>query len=147
MSAPDLSNPIRDALLANVAITSELTPYLNSYPIFTRRPSPDDTPFPVVMVSQDISVIDQDGINDYRPLIRRDVAVYHRNDDASHYRLAVQIALRVWRMFNERRRSLIVPDWDVVDVTAEAPIAISNEAGTITGRIVQLRVLVAKATA
>ncbi len=144
MSAPDITIPVRDALLAAVAVTSLLPAYLGSYPVFTRRPVPADTPYPCLLVSQDIVLNDRDGINDYRPFILRDIAVYHTNEAAANYRLTMQIALAVWRTFNERRYSITVPDWDVVDVTALAPVSFDVEASKIAGRVVQLQVLVAR---
>lgn len=145
MSAPDLTIPIRDALLAATAVTSLLPAYLDSFPIFTRRPVPADTPYPCIVVSQDITITDQDGVNDYRPFITRDISVYHSNENAANYRLAQTIALAVWRVFNERRHSITVPDWGVANITALTPIEVNVEAVKITGRVVQLQVLMAKA--
>lgn len=145
MSAPDLTVPIRNALLANPLVTDRLPAYLGGFPIFTRRPVPADSPYPNIIVSQDITLGDQDGVNDYRPDILRDVAVYHTSEDPEHDHEIDAIALAVWRMFNRQRYVLSVVDWDVASIRAATPIPF--EIGDILARVVQLQILVAQRVA
>lgn len=142
--APDLTQSIRDALIASAEITAQLPAYLGSFPIFTRRPIPDDSPLPCIIVSQDIGLGEEDGIRDFRPIIHRDVAVYHSNELPANYRLTDTIAQAVRRLFNRQRFSLTLPaGWTLTDVQAEVPIAVEVEQDKITGRVVQLSIRVA----
>jgi hypothetical protein len=145
MSAPDLTIPIRDALLAATTVTALLPTYLGAPPIFTRRPVPGDAPYPNIVISKDITLTDQDGVNDYRPNILRDIAVYHSNEDPANYRLVDTIALAVWRLFHRQRPSLTVTGWGVVDIQAAVPVVVEADGSKITGRVVQLMILVARA--
>jgi hypothetical protein len=142
--APDLTQSIRDALIADAEITGQLPAYLGSFPIFTRRPVPNDVPLPLVIVSQDISLGEEDGIRDFRPIIHRDVAVYHSNELPANYRQVDVIAQSVRRLFNRQRFSLTLPTgWTLTDIQAEVPIAVEVEEDKITGRVVQLSIRVA----
>lgn len=143
MSAPDLTEPIRDALIANAAITSQLPVYLDSFPIFTRRPVPVGAPYPCIVISKDIGVTDEDGISDTRSIIVRDIAVYNTNEPAAAYHAVDPIALEVRRMFH-RQSPLVVPDWSVTLITATGPIDVRLEQDKLTGRVIQLTVRVAR---
>ena len=143
MSAPDLTVPIRSALLGDADVISALPAYLGSYPIFTRRPVPVDAPFPCIVISQDITLNEQDGIGDYRSEIQRDVAVYHTNELPANGEVIDAIAQAVRRTFHRRRNSLTVSGWSVVSVQASVPIDASSDSDQRVGVVVQLVVLVA----
>lgn len=139
----DLSIPLRTAIIGSATITAMLPAYNDSFPVFTRRPTPPDAPYPMIVVSQDITLGDEDGINFYAPLIRRDVAVYHSNELPENYRLADDIGYAVRDLFHRRRHVFTVDDWDVVRVLAAVPIPVELPQLQVTGRIVQLSVLLA----
>lgn len=144
--APDLTIPIYNAILGNAAITANLPTYLGSFPIFTRRPIPADNPppFPLIIVSQDITLSEDDGIRDFRPIIVRDIAVYHSNELPANYRLADVIAQSVRRLFHRNRLSIVPPPgWSVTDIQAELPVAIELDQNQTTARVVQLNIRVA----
>lgn len=143
MSAPDLSEPLRAALLASSAITSQLPSYLGSFPIFTRRPVPEGAPYPCIVISQDISVNDEDGIYDFRPALLRDIAIYHLNEPAENYRVVDALARDVRTLFH-RQQPLTVPGWSVTDIRCTGPTDSRVEADKLTGRIVQVTVRAAK---
>lgn len=143
MSAPDLTLAIRDAIVAETAVTSLLSAYLGSFPVFTRRPVPDDTPYPCIVISKNISLSEEDGLNDFRPVIARDVAVYNRNEPAANYHDIDAIASAIRDMFH-RQQPLTVPDWSVTLILASGPIDFRLEQEKLTGRVVQLMIRVAQ---
>lgn len=140
----DLAAPIRAALLGDASIISGLPAYAGGYPIFTRRPAPADAPYPMIMVSPDISVTDQDGVNFLEPLVERDVAVYGQNDTAAHYRAVESMAYAVRALFHRRWRSLVVPEWKVVQVVARGPIPAPTDDDQTVGRLVTLTITLAQ---
>ncbi|MDO8614621.1 MAG: hypothetical protein Q7T33_02655 [Dehalococcoidia bacterium] len=140
----DLAAPIRAALLADSAITSKMQAYLGSFPIFTRRPVPTAAPYPVVVVSPDVTVAQSDGVSDQRPAPIRDVAIYGRNDTPASYRDVEAIAYAVRALFHRRRGAIIVPGWGVVDITAAGPRAAPVDDEQTVGRVVELTVQLAR---
>jgi hypothetical protein len=79
----DLTQPIRDGLLAEPLIASALPNYgSNGKTIFTRRPVPSDAPYPMIVISPDVTVTDQDGIDHEKSVVIRDIAVYGKNEPA-----------------------------------------------------------------
>lgn len=139
----DLSAPIRAALVGEPAVTSELTAYANSVPIFTRVPVPDDAPYPMVVVSSGFQVGDGDGLNDEQPQLVRDVLVYGRND-ADSYRKVERIAFAIRDLFHRHRGSITVSGWDVVSVVATGPAPAPVDDEQTVGRRVELTVRLAR---
>jgi hypothetical protein len=140
----DLSVPIRDAIVAETAITDELPAYLGSLPVFTRVPVPDDAPYPLIVVAAQFQGAMDDGINDQRPAIVRDVIVYGKNDTAANYRQVEAIAFAVRDLFHSQREAIIVPDWGVIDITAMAPAVAPVDDEQTVGRRVELTVRLAR---
>ena len=143
MSAPDLTEPIRTALLADADVIANLPAYRGTYPIFTIRPVPADTPYPCIVVSQDIALSDEDGVNDYRPSVQRDIAVYHSNETPVNRHTVDTIAQAVRRTFHRQRNSLTVSGWGVVRVQASVPTRVPLDSDQLFGCVVQLLVLLA----
>lgn len=149
---PDLAAPIRAALVGETDITDLLPAYLGSYPVFTRRPVPDDAPYPMIVVSPDIgdTVTQQaggssgDGVRDFRPALERDVVVYGKNEPAQNYRDVETIARAVRALFHRARTSISVSGWAVVQVTATAPRAAPTDDEQTVGRVVTLTVQLAR---
>lgn len=128
MSMVNLSEPLRTALISSGAITSLLVPYKNSYPIFTRRPVPDDAPDIGIIISSDIITDEQDGINDFRPIITRDIIIYGPNDiPADKYRRVEQLSFEVRNLFHNKSDVITVPGWTVVLITVNGPLPIYRE--------------------
>lgn len=146
----DLSEPLRTALLDDATITAQLPAYAGSKTVFTRRPVPDNAEYPMIIVSADVGIVDEDGIDDQRPVITRDVAVFGRNDVAESYRQVEDIGFLVRDLFHRRRDSIVVPGWNVIDVRAAGPFSVSGGRveesvhSQTNGRIVTLTVRLAK---
>lgn len=143
MSAPDLTEAIRDAIVAETTVTDLLAAYLGSFPVFTRRPTPDSTPYPCIVISKNISVNDEDGLKDYRSIIVRDIAVYGVNEPASKYHELDDIANAIRTMFH-RQQPLTVAGWAVVSILATGPNDVRLEQDKLSGRVVQLTIRVAQ---
>jgi hypothetical protein len=143
----DLSAPIRAALVGRSAITTELTAYKGSYPVFTRVPVPDDAPTLVLVVSSGFQAGEEDGLNDHRPLLLRDVLVYGlRSTDPSQdeYRAVERIAFEVRELFHRRRTAIVVPGWSVADIIADGPAPAPVDDEQTVGRRVSLTVKLAR---
>lgn len=144
MSA-DLAQPIRAMIVGASSITSLLPAYLGGFPVFTRRPAPDDAPYPMIMVSPDVAASSEDAINDQRPVIERDVAVYGKNTTADEYRETEAVARAVHALFQEAARSaLSVPGWHVIDFSARWPTPAPTDDEQTVGRVVPLTIRLAK---
>lgn len=127
MSFVDLSEPLRDAIISNSGITSLLESYKGSYPVFTRRPVPDDAPDIAIIISQDVSGVDNDGINFFRPVITRDIMVYGTNELASNFRKVQQIARKIHDLFHHKPTIIDVYDHKVVNITAVGPLSVPQD--------------------
>lgn len=143
MSA-DLAEPIRDALVASSAITALLATYAGEPAVFTRQPVPGDATYPLIVISPDVDVLDEDGLSDDRPIITRSVIVYSSNQNPTSGRLANQIAFLVYSLLHRQWRALTVADWKVVDIIANGPVILTGADQTI-GREIPLTVKLAKA--
>lgn len=136
----DLAAPIRVALLADASITSLLPVYLGSRTVFTRRPAPTDAPYPMILVSPDISVSDADGINDLRPVAERDVSIYGENDTAAKYRDVETLARAVRTLFHRQRHALSVGGWSVSQIVVRGPRPAPVDDMQTVGRVVTLTI-------
>lgn len=144
MSA-DLAVPLRTALLSNSQITALLSAYQGSFPIFTRRPAPSDAVFPIIMVSPDIAITDQDGISDSRPIQTRDIIVYGSNERPQNYRNIETLAHLIRRQFHRQRNSITVTDWHVITITASGPTPAPTDDDQTIARAVSLNIQLAQA--
>ena len=143
MSA-DLAAPLRAALVGAGSVIALLPTYAGSYPVFTRRPAPVDAPFPMILVSPDISLTDGDGIDDQRPVVERDIAVYGENDTAEKYRDVEALAYAVRDLFHRQRGAITVTGWGVVQIIARGPHPAPVDDNQTVGRLVALTIELAK---
>lgn len=140
----DLTEPIRNAIIGETGITSLLQAYQNGWPVFTRRPIPEDAPSIVIIVSPDITVDGiEDGVSDDRPIIVRDISVYGPNDTAASYRKVELICSRLRTLFHARRTAITVPSWAVVQITVNGPQPAPVDDEENVGRLVSLNVQLA----
>jgi len=142
---PDLSAPIRTAIVGSAEITALLEAYRGSYPVFTRKPIPEDAPSIVVLVSQNITSAAEDGINDLRPVITRTVTVTGSNP--TDWRTVDQIARLIARHFHRKRLSITVTGWDVIDVRASLQGGAATDLDQNVSMVVTLAIRLAAAAA
>ena len=140
----NLAAPIREAIVADSGVVAEVASYKGSYAVFTRRPVPDDANYPMIVISPDVSSTNEDGVNDERPILVRDVVVYGRNDNALSYRTVETIAYAVRDLFHRQRKAITVDDWSVVDVRTSGPRQAPVDDEQTFGLLVELTVRLAR---
>lgn len=142
MSA-DLSEPLRTAIVNNPAVTGLLPTYLDTFPVFTRRPAMNEAPYPMIMISQDVTHGNEDGVNDFRPVITRQIMVYGRDNNLGNVRTVNQLSYILQAMFHRQRDVLDVDNWAVVDIIADGPTEAPIIDDQISGQQVQLQIRLA----
>lgn len=140
----DLAPALRSAILAYAPIASQLAAYENSKAVFTRRPTPDDVDFPLIVVSEDIAIGNTDGVNDLRPVVIRDVSVYGSNADPAQYRVVEQIGYSLRTLFHRHPEVIVLTGWKVVSVVATGPRPAPVDYEQDVGRRVELSIQLAR---
>jgi hypothetical protein len=145
VSQADLAIPILQALQGNSAITSMLPTYMGKPTIFTRRPVPPNAPYPMIVVSADISRNNNmDGLSDQRPVVTRDLIVYGSNDTDTNYRTVELIAYAVFDQFHRNHTSITPPDtWIIWDIVGLGPTPAPVDDDQHVARVVPLEVYLA----
>ena len=143
MSTADLAEPLRSAIIADGSIAALLPSFAGSLTVFTRRPVPHNAPYPMIVISSDILVTDDDGVNDFRPEAMRYITAFSANDTPAHYRLADTLAYLVRDLFHRNRNAITVSGWHVVDIQAAGPEQAPSDDQT-EGRIITLAIRLAK---
>lgn len=139
----NLAAPIRNAIVANTTITALLQAFQGSFPVFTRVPTPSDSPYPLIVITPDVAISDEDGISDLRPVVVRDVAVYGLNDTAEQYRDVETIGYELRDMFH-REKALTVPGYHVIDIRVTGPRVAPADTENEVGRMVELTIRLSK---
>jgi hypothetical protein len=138
----DITQPIREGLMADAGIVTALPVYGgNGRTIFSRRPVPSDAPYPMIVISPDVSISDFDGINDERSIVIRDIAVYGKNEPAAAYRQVEDMAYAVRHLFHSRLDTLILTgEYHLIDIRASGPRPAPTDDQQTVGRLVELTV-------
>lgn len=134
----DLAPAIRTALIAESTITGLITERLGEPAVFTRRPVPDDAELPYIVVSEDVSITDADGLTSDRPVVVRDVLIYGNQPD--DYRKIEQLGYLVRELFHREKESIDPADYHVVEITTAGPRAAPTSDDEIVGRVVTLTI-------
>lgn len=139
----DLGPAIREALIDEVPISSELATYEGAPAVFTRRPVPADAEYPMVVVNE-IAVGDEDGLKSDRPLCMYDVAFYGLNaapgSPEDQLRIVQAIAILARKLFHRQRWALQVGGFHVIDIRASGPVPAPVDDDKEVGRVVSLTV-------
>lgn len=136
----DLAIPLRLAVLENPAVAGILSLYLGVPAIFTKRPVPSQADYPLVAISPDVSISDQDFLVSRNPIVQRDVTVYGQQRDPETYRAVETVGYELREMFHRRKRSIVVPGYRVVDITATGPIPGPVDDEKLVARVVSLTI-------
>ena len=147
MTVPDLAAPIRTALIGASGVTDELSAYKGSFPVFTKIPVPDDAPVKIVLVSSGLTIGENDGLTDERPVVGRDVMFYGRRStdpNQDEYRAVERMAFASHALFHRQRLSITVSGWSVVDITASGPAPAPVDDEQTVGRMISLTISLAK---
>lgn len=144
MSVGDLSIPLRTAILGTSEITALLPTFMNSKTVFTRRPVPDNATYPMIVISPNISVRDEGGIDNEQPMIVRDIAAYGLNDESSNYRDVETLADLIHTLFHNQRNAITIAGWHVVRIVATGPMPAPADDEKHVGRVVSLQIRLAR---
>lgn len=147
----NLAQPLRDAVLGLTEVTDLLGTYAGEPSVFTRRPVPGEGTFPMIVISPDIAVTDQDALVSFRPVVMRDLAVYGQTiretselGQQDDYRSIETIAYALRDAFHRRREMLFVDDHHVIDIVASGPIPAPTGDDRLLGRVVTLTIRLSK---
>lgn len=136
---PDAILSIRDLIVAESAITGLLSSYLGSPAVFTRVPVPDAATYPMITISRNIVQVNEDGIDNYRPVMAYEIAAHARNDlPPTSYRDVGTLGSLIRALFH-RRRNITIPDWAIIDQRCTGPTDLSP-VDQITTRTVTLTI-------
>lgn len=141
-SYPDLSIPIRNALINGRGITDNLSTFKGVEAVFTSRPTPSGADYPMIVVGPDLSPRDEGGLNDQQLVIMRDVGVYGQNagEDKTQYRVVEATARLVRDLFHRKPNALKVPGWKVLQIWTTGPIEGPVSDDKFVSRIVALTI-------
>lgn len=140
----NLSQGLRDLILADPAITALLSPYNGSFAVFTRRPVPEDAKFPMIVISTDVTVNNEDGISYHGPVAVRDIMVYGLNENATQYRDIETLGYALRELFHRTTTPIPVDGYHVIDVQASGPRIAPADNDNEIGRMVELTIRMAK---
>lgn len=140
MSDLDLSQPLRDAIMGEVAITAILDEWNGEPSVHTRRPLPADVKSTkCIAISPNVAMTDQDALNSERPVIVRDIIAYGKQP--ADYREVEQLGFFIRALFHRRKWSINPPEgYGVIDIQANGPFpAPTDDDGTVA-RLVSLTI-------
>lgn len=138
----NLAEPLRAALMAAQPISSALGQWQGEAAVFTRRPVPGDAPSRFIIVNPDAAITNDDALNNLRPIIQRDIAVY--GDQPADYRAVEAVGYAMQELFHRNRLSIIVPGYRVVGIVVSGPFPAPADDITQVGRMVSLSVSLEK---
>lgn len=138
----DVGPALRAAVIANAAISSELSQWQGEPAVFTRLPIPEDATFPCVVIPFDASTLDQDALVSRRTVIMRDIMVYGNiaapgtSDDDT--RIVDDIARELRTMFHRNKAALVNTSYHVIDIVVNGPRPAPVDDDKTVGRMVTL---------
>ena len=91
-----------------------------------------------------LRILEQDGIDDFRPIQTRDVTVYGQNDTAAHYRTVESLAYAIRNLFHSQRQSITVTGWGVIQINCQGPIPAPTDDDQMVARMVSLQIQLGK---
>lgn len=135
----DLAADIRTAIVADLTITGLLS---SATAVFTRRPVKDDAVRPLIVVSEDISITDADGLISNRPIVIRDILIY--GNQPTDFRDVETLGYLIRDLFHRQKDAITSTTHDVLDIRAAGPRAAPTSDDEVVGRVVSLTFLLRK---
>ena len=134
----DLAPALRDALIDAPTIYPSLASWQGEPAVHTRRPVPPDSGYPMIVVSPDVAITDEDGLNSDRPVVVRDILIY--GQQPAHYRTVESLGYAVRGLFHRARNSLSPAGYHVIDVRAQGPFPAPTDDENTVARAVSLTI-------
>lgn len=135
----NLAADIRTAIVADLTITGLLS---SATAVFTRRPVKDDAVRPLIVVSEDISITDADGLISNRPIVIRDILIY--GNQPTDFRDVETLGYLIRDLFHRQKEAITSTTHDVLDIRATGPRAAPTSDDEVVGRVVSLTFLLRK---
>ncbi len=132
-----ISDDIRTALLADASITALLGTWNGAPAVFTRRPPPNNAPYPQIIVNP-VDVNDMDALVSRRSIVEMDIAIYGQK--SSDTRSVENLGLLVRSLFHRQRFSITPSGVSVVQIVCRGPLVGPTDDTNLLVRIVILRV-------
>lgn len=126
------------ALLGNSSITDLLGSWNSNSSLFTRRPVPVDSAYPMIIVNPPYAIVDDDGLVSRRSNIFVDVAVYGEKDE--QYRDVDTIAFLIRNQFHRERTSISVSGYHIYEIVTTGPVPAPADDEEYIGRVVTLSI-------
>ena len=146
----DLAAPLRTAILASATLTDPLSAYENEPAVFTRRPIPGDATYPLIWISPNAAAGAQNFLNSRKPTVIRDIGVSGEQGAPGHpddqYRTVEKLAFELWDYFDDKKDVITVPGFNVIRLTAAAPIVGPTDDDRHLTRIVSLTIRLSETT-
>lgn len=121
----DLRPVLREYLLRDAEFSNRLSNYLDSKALFTRTPVPNDSSFPLGVISPILSDLQNDFVScGGRRTLSMDVFVYSNNESAESYRNVEAAGLRLVKLLHRiPRYELTLPSgFSLIQTTAVGPL-------------------------
>ena len=139
----DITAAVRQAIIDDTVIADLLASYRNSPAVFTRRPVPEDAPYPLAVSDHDVSIRDRDWLDTQKPVITRNIYFY--GEQRGHYRDVQTMALRARELFHRNPSALCIDGYHTIEITVtgpfDAPVADDQNTGRAISLTVQLQEL------
>lgn len=138
MSAPvlEILAPVRTAIIAHSTIITKLGSYNGSPSVHTRRPVPQDAGYPLIVVGPIVARGNEDGVNDFRPVVVLDIVTY--GEQPSHHRDVDEVAELLYQLLHRQRTAITVSSYSVVDLSCSGPVPAPVDDESRVGRRVTL---------
>jgi hypothetical protein len=139
-AAPPLEilKPLRTAIVNASDIVGLLGFYKDAPSVHTKRPLPVEAQFPAVAIGPLVTRNEADGINDFRPRVVIDIAVYGEQD--KQYRDVETCAELIHSLFHRQRHAITVTNYSVTQIIAQGPYPAPVDDDSRVGRRVTLSI-------
>lgn len=134
----NLGKTIRQAILDDQDIVALLGSWQGIASVHTRRPAPSEAGFPLIIISSDISITDEDGLRSDRPIIVKDIICY--GPQPLSYREVEEVGWLLRILFHKKRHLLSLESWHIVDISVSGPFVAPTDSETFCARGVTLTV-------
>lgn len=138
----DLASHIRTFLLSDATFSNYIANYLNSKAIFTERPVPTSSLYPLVIVdSVPVTTREADFLDTKKRIITYDILIIGENTDVTKNTAVKNAAFRAANILD--RTKITAPSgWQIIDTKTRGPFQGPQSDMTKTIRVVSVEITV-----
>lgn len=140
----DIAPALRDALCAAGTISPSLGQWKGEPSVHTKRPTPPDAEYPLIVINPPAAISDEDFLNSDHPIVIRDIAVYGRQP--TQLRVVDEIGFAVRALFHRQKWAITPEGYDVIGIVASGPIPGPTDDDETVARIVGLTIKLRRQT-